>query len=59
MATSTAQRPIVDNRGAVGAYKDFQSVSMDREAELKGTGKFAAASFPHYLPVWDNENGVQ
>ena len=59
MATSVAQPAAFDNRGAVGGYKDFQTVSLDREAELKGTDKFAAASFPHYLPVWDNENGVK
>lgn len=23
--------------------------------EIKGTGKYLAASFPNYLPVWDNE----
>ena len=27
----------------------------EKEAELKGTDKIAPASFPNYLPVWDNE----
>jgi hypothetical protein len=27
----------------------------EKEAELKGTDKRAPASFPNYLPVWDNE----
>ena len=26
-----------------------------KEAELRGTNKLPPASFPHYLPVWDNE----
>ncbi|KIW66381.1 hypothetical protein PV04_05717 [Phialophora macrospora] len=43
--------------GSVGAYKDIQTVRYEKETELSGTGKFAAASFPHYLPVWDNEKG--
>jgi sulfonate dioxygenase len=43
--------------GSVGAYKDIQTVRYEKEKELTGTGKFAAASFPHYLPVWDNEKG--
>jgi hypothetical protein len=38
--------------GSVGAYKDIQTVRYEKEKELTGTGKFAAASFPHYLPVW-------
>lgn len=29
--------------------------SYEKEAELKGTEKIAPASFPNYLPVWDNE----
>ncbi|KAJ5118663.1 hypothetical protein N7526_010300 [Penicillium atrosanguineum] len=27
----------------------------EKETELKGTDKVAPASFPNYLPVWDNE----
>ncbi|KAJ9609864.1 hypothetical protein H2200_006193 [Cladophialophora chaetospira] len=44
-------------KGAVGAYKDIQTVSYEKEKELSGTGKFGAASYPEYLPVWDNEKG--
>ncbi|KAL1986690.1 hypothetical protein VTN96DRAFT_5895 [Rasamsonia emersonii] len=29
--------------------------SYDEKKELNGTEKHAPASFPHYLPVWDNE----
>jgi len=54
MATATVPNQL---RGAVGAYKDIQTVSFSKESELKGTDKFAAASFPHYLPTWDNEKG--
>lgn len=27
----------------------------EKEAELNGTDKIAPASYPNYLPVWDNE----
>ena len=27
----------------------------EKEAELKGTDKLPPASYPDYLPVWDNE----
>lgn len=27
----------------------------EKEPELKGTDKLPPASFPNYLPVWDNE----
>lgn len=47
----------LENRGAIGAYKDFLIHKWNRDTELKGTDKLAAASFPHYLPVWDNEKG--
>ena len=29
--------------------------SYSHEAEVKGTSKQPPASFPNYLPVWDNE----
>ena len=32
-------------------------MNVDLEKERTGTDKFAGASFPHYLPVWDNEKG--
>ncbi|KIX93595.1 uncharacterized protein Z520_10773 [Fonsecaea multimorphosa CBS 102226] len=54
MATASAPNAL---RGAVGAYKDIQTVSFSKENELKGTDRFAAASFPNYLPTWDNEKG--
>lgn len=58
--TSVAAPPTgQENRGAVGGYKDFQIHKINREAELHGTDKFAAASFPHYLPTWENEKGVK
>lgn len=51
--------PSGSSKTGVGAYKELASVSYSRETELKGTEKFAPASFPHYLPVWDNEKGVK
>ncbi|KIW57097.1 hypothetical protein PV05_05696 [Exophiala xenobiotica] len=44
-------------RGSVGAYKELSTSTVLLENELHGTGRFAAASFPNYLPVWDNEKG--
>ena len=44
--------------GGIGAYKELAPVSFSRETELKGTDRFKPASFPHYLPVWDNEKDV-
>ena len=61
MAALAVQAPSaptgLENRGAVGAYKDFQNMNVDHEKEIKGSENFAPASFPHYLPVWDNEKG--
>ncbi|KIX02646.1 uncharacterized protein Z518_08588 [Rhinocladiella mackenziei CBS 650.93] len=55
-AFSSVQEP---PKASVGSYKDVATVSLSREKELNGTDRFAAASFPHYLPVWDNEKGVK
>lgn len=35
------------------------STSYDNEAELKGTASQPPATYPNYLPVWDNEKGVK
>lgn len=60
MATAVSSVPRgSENRGAVGAYKDFQIHKINKEAELHGTDNFKAASFPHYLPTWENEKGKQ
>lgn len=60
MASVAAQPAApVESRGAVGAYKDFQIHKLDKQTELHGTDKFKAASFPHYLPTWENEKGVK
>ena len=42
-------------RTEVGEYKELAPVSYSQDTELKGTAKFAPASFPHYLPVWDEK----
>lgn len=60
MATAAlSQQPARAQGGGVASYKDLSSSSMNQEKELKGTDKFAPASYPHYLPVWDNEKGVK
>jgi hypothetical protein len=28
---------------------------IEKEVEIKGTGKVPPVSYPEYLPVWDNE----
>lgn len=57
MATSTQANPPVVQKGAVGAYKELAYGTYDKEHELDLTAKFGAASYPNYLPVWDNEDG--
>lgn len=58
MATATLnQIPQRTPGGGVAAYKDISVSSINHEKELKGTDKFGPASYPHYLPVWDNEKG--
>lgn len=33
--------------------------AFDNESETKGTAAQPPASYPNYLPVWDNEKGVK
>jgi hypothetical protein len=44
--------------GGVGAYKELAPVSFSKETELNGTDKFKPATFPAYLPTWDNEKDL-
>lgn len=39
-----------NKEGFIGSPLEF-----DKDRELKGTARQPAASFPNYLPVWDNE----
>ena len=39
-----------NKEGFIGSPLEF-----DKDGELKGTARQPAASFPNYLPVWDNE----
>ncbi len=57
MTAASAQSVPTALAGAVGQYKDFQTTSVNHEKEINGTDKFAPASFPHYLPRFDNEKG--
>jgi sulfonate dioxygenase len=59
MASASVQAPPLSLGGAVGAYKDFQILNPNHEKEITGTDTYKPASFPHYLPVWDNEKGVK
>ncbi|RMZ89406.1 hypothetical protein DV736_g3371, partial [Chaetothyriales sp. CBS 134916] len=58
MASTAAKSAPVSLPGKDGPYKEFAATEVNKDNELKGTEKFAPASFPHYLPVWDNEKGV-
>jgi sulfonate dioxygenase len=56
MAATTASHPSA-LKGSVGQYKDIQTVRYDTNIELHGSEQFAPATYPHYLPTWDNEKG--
>lgn len=43
--------------GGVGGYKELAATSIISDIELKGSEKSKPASYPNYLPVWDNEKG--
>lgn len=51
VVASPAEKPVSRD------YKDFATTDVDSNVELHGTQKSAPASFPNYLPVWDNEKG--
>jgi len=53
-ATVIVPKTLDPSKGAAGAFGRGQA-GYDHAAETKGTEKHAAASYPHYLPVWDNE----
>ncbi|PGH09667.1 hypothetical protein AJ79_05633 [Helicocarpus griseus UAMH5409] len=48
----------VEEFKVTGQYKDLASgpKTYDDQSELKGTGRFQAATYPKYLPVWNNES---
>jgi len=58
-AAATATRSATGNTGGIGNYKDNAPIRFSAEAELKGTKEAPPASYPHYLPVWDNEKGTK
>jgi hypothetical protein len=56
--SQSASEPRRHQIGGVGAYKELAPVSYSKETELKGTDRFKPASFPAYLPTWDNEKDL-
>lgn len=56
--TPSASEPRRHQFGGVGAYKELAPVSYSKETEINGTDKFKPASYPHYLPTWDNEKDL-
>lgn len=63
MAPSLVETPVRQETAAApnGGPFDYKEVSIglpgsySQEAELKGTGKYGAASYPNYLPTWKND----
>lgn len=52
----------VGSRSGVGQYKEAAfngPKAFKKEHELRGTDQHAPASYPHYLPTWDNEKGTK
>lgn len=49
--TATLKTDAGFNKENLIGYKE----SYSHESEIKGTEKQPPASFPNYLPVWDNE----
>lgn len=67
MATTTvtiappAKHNLAEFKHSVGQYKEaaFGGPKVyQSEIELQGNEKHAAAKYPNYLPVWDNEKDI-
>lgn len=52
VASSQPQRTV---GGGIGGYKDISVQGLNLKNEIEGTEKYAPASYPNYLPRWDNE----
>lgn len=57
MATAALSQPQRTIGGGIGSYKDISVSSINHKNEIEGTAKYGPASYPNYLPVWDNEKG--
>ncbi len=58
MSTTQTETPtgsLLPLRDLVSEYKELATVSCSLDKELKGTEKQPPASYPHYLPVWDEK----
>lgn len=53
-SSSTSQPSLALTTG-LNDYKELAPVEWSEETELKGTEKEPPASFPNYLPVWDEK----
>ena len=61
IVVNEAQSAPQPNPGKVNAYKEafiLGPSGYKEENELNGTGNFKAASYPKYLPTWDNEKDL-
>lgn len=53
--TSSASQPGSLTLTHTGAYKEIAPTSFSEDDERKGTESAPPASYPHYLPVWDEK----
>lgn len=51
--TSVLQPGDETSYNEIGGYKEIAPIFISTDTELKGTNESPAASYPHYLPVWD------
>ena len=60
--TRTEARPLPlkaeEVPAAVKEAFNYGPKAFNKEGELHGAGDHAPASYPNYLPVWDNETSV-
>ena len=52
----------VGYKSGIGQYKEVAFSgpnAFKKELELRGTDKHAPASYPNYLPTWENEKGTK
>lgn len=62
LVESVVEQATVGYKSGVGQYKEAAfggPTVFKKELELRGTDKHAPASYPNYLPTWDNERGIK
>ncbi|KAL9620911.1 MAG: hypothetical protein Q9160_004564 [Pyrenula sp. 1 TL-2023] len=57
MSTTATVTVTPQEKPPQGQYKEFATTKINKDIEFNGSDKSTPASFPNYLPVWDNEKG--